>query len=264
MKTSLFTILPLRGLSCVWTSIIVSIMILHAETRTITADVNGDNMYDAIKITDNAVYVVDKMLCCTKKRFPIISSCDSMYDVLVNDFAPSFRSNEVAIVFGKETATSTIVYAFNNGAFVKISDNLPGMITFCGNAPCIDSNYNIDGDIIPLPWPILENQGYLKPAALSSTIDSHVTIEPGDVFSDTLVTPPGTYMLIAVWKQASNVSVSLRDDEGKTVTGERPKDPVLVSILDPTMYDHILHIDNRRSPEPATVRCIKLIFTLPQ
>jgi uncharacterized protein YtpQ (UPF0354 family) len=104
-------------------------MILHAETRTITADVNGDNMYDAIKITDNAVYVVDKMLCCTKKRFPIISSCDSMYDVLVNDFAPSFRSDEVAIVFGKETATSTIVYAFNNGAFVKISDNLPGMIT---------------------------------------------------------------------------------------------------------------------------------------
>jgi len=251
----------IRSVGAILISLVLS---LYAETRTITADVNGDNIYDAIKVTDDAVYVIDKMLCCTKKRFPVISSCDSIYDVLVNDYSCAYRSNEVAIVFGKQTASSMVIYAFNNGVFSQISDHLPGMITYQDNVPCVDGEYIVNGDTLTLPWPIIETQGHLKPAILSCIIDSSVTIAPADVFGDTLIIPSESYMLIAVWKHDSNVSISVRDNKGKLAKEEINDNPVLLNILDPTMHDYVLQVDNNHITEPGIFHYFKCIFTQSQ
>lgn len=248
----------------IWTIVIFLTPNLHAETRTITADVTGDNMYDAIKVTDDAVYVVDKMLCCTKQRFPIISGCDTIFDVLVGDFSSINRSNEVAIVFGKEFARTTVVYAFDNGLFSRISDDLPGTIAFYNNIPCIDSNYHCNGDVVTLPWPIIEDQEYLKPATLSGTIDTCMIVEPGDAFIDTLTVPQETYMLIAIWKHDSNISVSMCDNKGQVTKKENNNNPVLVNILDHTMHDCVLQVVNNELTEPGVFGYLKCIFLLSQ
>jgi hypothetical protein len=210
------------------------------EPCTIKADVTGDNMYDAIKITEDAVYVVDRMLCCTKKRFPVVSSRDDIYDVKVGDFSRSHRGNEVAIVFGTQTPNTTVVYAFQKGAFSRISNDIPGAIRFCDNVPCFDGQYLPDCDSIALPWPLYEDEKFMKPTTLSATVDSFLQIRQDEVFTDTLIIPPEHCMLVVVWSQQRNIKTTLSDIGGSIIAEKSYDRTALVRLLHSSLYDHII------------------------
>lgn len=229
---------------------------LGAAPRTITADVTGDNMNDAIKVTDDAVYVVDRMLCCTRKRFPVVSSCDSIYDVIVDDFSKDHRGKEIGIVFGNASPQATVVYAFDNGRFSIVSENLPGMIAFHNSVLCSDGVYLLDSERVILPWPVIEDHGFLKQAVLASSSDSTVTIESGEVLDDTLTLPLATYLLIALWTQSLDIIATLYDGSGVIIRESDHESPVLVSMINTSNQNQArLHIDNSRSRESSVLRC---------
>lgn len=235
--------------------------LLYAETRTITADVTGDNMNDAIKVTENAVYVVDRMLCCTRKRFPIISSCTNIHDVLVDNFSTHYRGNEVAIIYDTNTDQETVVYAFKNGSFSLVSDTLPGIITFWNNVLCSDESSVLDSHTVTLPWPIIDEQGYLRMATRGTTNESHILVEPGEVYEDTLILQPDVYTRVVIWTTGQNTITILRNKSGDVISGSEFEDRTVVGVFDPREQNHaLLYVDNTRSVEHGMFRCLVQTF----
>jgi hypothetical protein len=230
------------------------------EPCTIKADVTGDGVYDAIKVTEDAVYVIDRMLCCTKKRFPIVSSRDDIYEVKVDDFSRSHRGKEVAIVFGTQTPVTTVVYAFQKGAFSRISDDLPGALRYHDNIPCVDGQCILDSDSIALPWPIREDHGFVKQASLSRTTDSLFLMAQGEVFTDTLFIPPEHCMLVAVCSPQHYVTTTLSDIHGTIIAEKNQNHATFVRLLCSDMYDKIiLRVNNSK---PGHVRYIFHLYAL--
>jgi hypothetical protein len=101
--------------------IILLLIISLAESKTIHADVTDDGINDKIIMGLESV---------VRRRHTLVSDVECLVDIMVNDFHHGIRGKEIAVVMLPDSNCVTEIYGFKNNQFKKISEPLPGKITF--------------------------------------------------------------------------------------------------------------------------------------
>lgn len=199
--------------------IILLLIISLAESKTIHADVTDDGINDKIIMGLKSVVVVNKLECCKRNRHTLVSDTEYLVDIMVNDFHHGIRGKEIAVVMLPGSSCVTEIYGFRNNQFKKVSELLPGEITFDDDGNLFGYHTCMwEGGAVHVPCPIIEEDGFLKPATIVQEIETTVVIEANTTKEISIDLSENTSVICIAAVQEKDVVVFLQDEDGSLIT----------------------------------------------
>jgi hypothetical protein len=243
--------------------IIPLLMISFAAGKTITADVTGDGVSDQITMGLRTAVVKDG---ATGILHTIVSEVPNLADISVGDYFHGTRGKEIAVMILSDHEYTTEVYGYRNKQFVKVSKTLPGDINFDKEDRLFGYRVHAwNGFETNIPWPVVEEGGFLKPAPLAEEIDTHDVVEAFSTDEISFIVEKQQLVVCAAAVLEKEAIVFLEDEDGtlisqKTVGARRPFIATLYADKDKTIT---LSIDNSQSQDQKTVHYLIRHFTVP-
>jgi hypothetical protein len=236
--------------------IFLSPLMLRAQIKTIKADVTHDGYNDRIEMGLKSVVVTDVVSCCTRRKYTLVDNVENLADIMVDDFDSEVSGNEIAVVTLPNHEYVTQVYGLKGKNVNLLSDPLPGQIF-------LDENKNLFGYTmhtwlgreIQVPWPIIEDEGFLKPALLVHETETTIVVDPGTTKEVVIEMLTNVFTVVVADTEKKDAVIFLLDSDGTLIT-QRPVDSErpLVGTSSAELDKKIsLVIDNLQSSTPTTV-----------
>jgi len=238
-------------------------MISFAVGKTITADVTGDGVSDQTTMGLKTVVVKDG---ATGILHTVVSEVQYLADISVDDYFRGTKGKEIAVITLPDREYMTEVYGYRNKQFVNVSKTLPGDISFDKERTLFGYRIHAwNGIEVNIPWPIVEEGGFLKPASLAEETDTHDVVEAFTTDEISVTVQMQNLVVCAAAVLEKDAIVFLGDEDGtlisqKTIGAQRPFIATLFADKDKTIT---LSIDNSQSADQKTVHYIIRHFTLP-
>ena len=243
--------------------IIPLLMISFAAGKTITADVTGDGVGDQITMGLKTVVVKDG---ATGILHTVVSEVEYLADISIDDYFRGTKGKEIAVITLPDHEYMTEVYGYRNRQFMNVSKTLPGDISFDKEGRLFGYRIHAwNGIEVNIPWPIVEEGGFLKPAPLVQEIDTHVVVEALTTDEISVTVQMQNLVVCAATVLEKEAIIFLGDEDGtlisqKTIGARMPFIATLYADMDKTIT---LSIDNSQSEEQKIVYYLIRHFTLP-
>lgn len=243
--------------------IIPLLMISFAAGKTITADVTGDGVSDQITMGLKTVVVKDG---AAGMLYTVVSEVPYLVDISVDDYFRATKGKEIAVVTLPDREYMTEVYGYRNKQFVNVSQTLPGDISFDKDGRLFGYRIHAwNGVEANIPWPIVDEGGFLKPAPLAEETDTHDVVEAFSTDEISFVVHKQRLVVCAAAVQEKDAIVFLGDEDGTLISQKtiRAQMPFVATVYADEDKILTLSIDNSQSEEQKTVHYLIRHFTLP-
>ncbi|MGB7054353.1 MAG: hypothetical protein WBE28_03410, partial [bacterium] len=146
-----------------------------ASAKAIRADVTDDGIDDIIKMGMRMVTVQNGV---SNKLHTIIAGEEFLAGISVDDYFSGTKGNEIAVLMLPEKGFFSEVYGYRNNRFIKVSESLPGELSFDEERRLFGyATHEWNRNEILLHWPLVEDEGYLKAAAVVLVTDTSLVVE---------------------------------------------------------------------------------------
>jgi hypothetical protein len=239
--------------------IFLSPLIVLAQIKTIKADVTHDGYNDKIEMGLKSVVVTDIISCCTRRKYTVVDNVENLADIMVDDYDAGIPGNEIAIVTLPNHDYVTQVYGLKGKNVTLLSDPLPGQIYLDENKKLFGYTIHTwQGREIQVPWPIIEDAGFLKPALLVHEAETTIVVDAGTTKEVMIEMLTNVSTVVVADTEEKDAVIFLLDSDGTLITqrqidSERPLVGTSSADLDKTIS---LVIDNLQSSTSITVHYI--------
>lgn len=239
---------------------ICSMLILLSFTtligKTIRADVTNDSVDDVIRMGMKIVTVQDGS---SGKLHTIVIGEEYLADISVDDYFSGTNGNEIAVLTLPEKGFLTEVYGYRNKRFIKVSEKLPGELSFDEELRLFGYAAHIwDRHEVLIYWPIIEREGYLKAAPLAQFAETTLVVERNKTIEYRIDLLSGTFMMVVASTLDKNVIVFLLDDDGTLIKQTKIDSRIgfYGRVITERAKSITFNIDNSQSNKPKTVHVI--------
>jgi len=231
--------------------------LMHGQEVTIRADVTGDRVYDDVVVGENYVLLVDKMSCCKRTKRFVVDACDSLVDVMVEDYHRGIYGKEIAVVQSGENGLFTDIYAYTNNRIERVAHELPGRVmrdshgmVFC------HEQYRADNIHCSVPRAVSAHGQILEKMSAAGEQDTVIVLEPGSLQHIEFPVTRSSCLVLCAASENAEVGFSLHDQNGEPIAFERTDDR-LVAIIHAEQADVVeLIMNNVVSAVKAKIFCI--------
>lgn len=229
---------------------------LIAQSKTIKDDVTDDHLNDKIEMGLKSVVVTDFVSCCTRRKYTVVSDVENLADIMVADFHHGVKGKEIAVITLPDRDYITEIYALRNKQFVSVSELLPGTVSFDDRKNLFGyRTHTWQGGDVQVPWPIIEDAGFLKPAFLAQEIETIIVIEASETKEIKIDMIKNTLAVVVAAAQEKDAIIFLLDSDGtlitqRTIDSELPLSGKSFADEDKTIS---LVIDNLQSTTLKTI-----------
>lgn len=227
-----------------------------ASGKIVRADVTNDGVDDIIRMGMKIVTVQDGS---SSKLHIIVAGVEGLVDVSIDDYFSGTEGNEVALLLLPEKSYGTEVYGYRNKRFIKVSEALPGDLSFDEEQRLFGhAIHTWDRNEILIYWPIIEQGGYLKAAHVAQFMETTLVVNalqtsvlPIDLLDTTFTMCIGSTM-------DKDIVVFLLDEDGSLIkqTMIDPEIGFYGRVIAERAKTVTFNIDNSQSSEPKTVHFI--------
>jgi hypothetical protein len=235
---------------------VIFITLASASAKTIRADVTGDGIDDIIKMGMKIVTVQNG---ASNRLYTLIAGEEFLAGISIGDYFSGARGNEIAVLMLPEKDYLTEVYGFRNKRFIKVSKTLPGELSFDEERRLFGyATHEWNRNEILIYWPIIEDEGYLKAAAVAEVAETLLLVQA----NKTMVLDIGLQENIFAMCVASTL-----DDEAIVFLADEDGTLIKQTMIDSEtgFYGRVIteqaktvsfNIDNSQSAKPKTVHLI--------
>jgi len=244
-------------------AVLVSIMPWMISAKTIIADVTGDGVDDIIKMGMRMVTVQNG---ASNKLHTLVAGEEFLADISVDDYFSGTRGNEIAVSMLPEKDLFTEVYGYRNRRFIKVSETIPGELSFDeGNRLFGYAMHEWNRNEILIYWPLIEEEGYLIPAPVFQVIDTSLAVEANKTVEFDIDLREYTFTMCVASTLDDNVIVFLLDEDGTLIKQN-------VIDRETGFYGRVVtgqaktvtfSIDNSQSSKPKTAHLIVKQYLYP-
>ena len=234
-----------------------------ASAKTIRADVTSDGIDDIIRMGMKMVTVQDG---ASNRLHTIIAGKEFLADISVDDYFGGTRGNEIAVLISPEKSFFSEVYGYRNKRFIKVSESLPGELSFDEEKRLFGyAVHEWNRNEILIYWPLIEDEGYLKAASVALASDTSIFVEARKTKELEIDLLRNTFTMCVASTLDDNVIVFLLDSDGTLI-----KQGVIDAQTG--FYGRVVagqaktvtfNIDNSQSREPKTVHLIVKQYSYP-
>jgi hypothetical protein len=224
--------------------------------KTIRADVTNDSVDDVIRMGMKIVTVQDGS---SGKLHTIVIGEEYLADISVDDYFSGTNGNEIAVLTLPEKGFLTEVYGYRNKRFIKVSEKLPGELSFDEELRLFGYAAHIwDRHEVLIYWPIIEREGYLKAAPLAQFAETTLVVERNKTIEYRIDLLSGTFMMVVASTLDKNVIVFLLDDDGTLIKQTKIDSRIgfYGRVITERAKSITFNIDNSQSNKPKTVHVI--------
>lgn len=233
------------------------------SAKTILADVTGDGVDDRITFGLKIVVVQDGS---SNRHHTVVAGVEFLADVAVDDFFSGTKGNEIAVLMLPEKSFLTEVYGYRNKRFIKVSQTLPGELTFDEDRRLFGYATHVwERNEVMIYWPVIEEEGYLKAAPIEAYAETTLVIAANETKEIHIDLKDNTFSMCVATTFDKNVIVFLLDDDGTLI-----KQTVIDAhtgffgrIISETGRTVTLGIDNSQSPKPIAIYLIVKQYSYP-
>ena len=234
-----------------------------ASAKAIRADVTDDGIDDIIKMGMKMVTVQNG---ASNKLHTIIAGEEFLAGISVDDYFSGTRGNEVAVLMLPEKGFFSEVYGYRNKRFIKVSESLPGELSFDEERRLFGyATHEWNRNEILLYWPLIEDEGYLKAAPVVRVMDTSLVAEANKTVEYDIDLMARTFAMCVASSLDDNVIVFLLDEDGTLI-----KQNVIDSqtgfygrVIAEQAKTVTLNIDNSQSSKPKTVHVVVKQYRYP-
>ena len=231
--------------------------------KTIIADVTNDGVDDIIKMGLKIVTVQDGV---SNKLHTIVAGVESLADISVDDYFSMTKGNEIAVLMLPERSFLTEVYGYRNKRFVKVSEILPGELSFDEERRLFGYAVHAwDHNEVMTYWPIIEDEGYMKAAPIAQSAETTVVVAAKETKEMTVVLQGGTFTMCVAATSDTNVIVFLMDEDGTLIkqTTISPRTGFYGRVIAKQAKTITFAVDNSQSAESKTIHVITIQYRYP-
>jgi hypothetical protein len=227
-----------------------------ASSKTILADVTGDGVDDVITFGLKIVVVQDG---ASNRHHTVVAGIEFLADVMVDDFFSGTRGNEIAVLMLPEKSFLTEVYGYRNKRFIRVSQMLPGELTFDEDRRLFGyATHAWDRNEVMIYWPIIEEEGYLKAAPIVEYAETTLVVAANETEEWPIDLKNNTFTMCVVTTLDKDVIVFLLDEDGTLIkqTVIDPQTGFFGRVISEAGKTVTIGIDNSQSPKPKTIHVI--------
>lgn len=231
--------------------------------KTIRADVTGDGIDDVIKLGMKMVTVQDG---ASNRLHTIVAGIDDLADISIDNFVEGTKVNEIALLRLPEKGYFTEVYGYRNKRFIKVSDALPGELSFDEAGRLFGNSIHAwDRNEAMIYWPILEHRGYLKPAEVKLFFDTSLVVEAYKTEEFPIDLQEKTFAMCVASTLDKDLIVFLVDEDGTLIkqTMIDPQTGFYGRVITGSAKTVTFNIDNSKSTRAKTVHLIVKQYKYP-
>jgi hypothetical protein len=224
--------------------------------KTIRADLTNDKVDDIIRMGMKIVTVQDGS---SGKLHTIVVGEEFLADISVDDYFGGTKGNELAVVTLPGKGFLTEVYGYRNKRFIRVSESLPGELTFDEELRLFGySAHEWDRHEVLIYWPIIELEGYLKAAPLAQFAETTLVVDQKNTSEFNIDLLDGTFTMVVAATLDKDVIVFLLDDDGTLIKQTKIDSRVgfFGRIITERAKTITLNIDNSQSDKSKTVHVI--------
>ncbi|MDH4212037.1 MAG: hypothetical protein OEV79_11380 [candidate division WOR-3 bacterium] len=224
--------------------------------KTIRADLTNDKVDDIIRLGMKIVTVQDG---ASGKLHTIAVGEEFLADISVDDYFSGTKGNELAVLTLPDKGFLTEVYGYRNKRFIKVSETLPGELTFDEELRLFGySAHEWDRHEVLIYWPIIELEGYLKAAPLAQFAETTLVVDRKKTGEFKIALLGGTFTMVVAATLDKDVIVFLLDDDGTLIKQTKIDSRIgfFGRIITEKAKTITLNIDNSQSDKTKTVHII--------
>ncbi|KPK62602.1 hypothetical protein AMJ83_10310 [candidate division WOR_3 bacterium SM23_42] len=224
--------------------------------KTIQVDVTNDGVADIVKMGLKIVTVQDGV---SSKLHTIVAGLESLADISVDDYFSRTKGNEIAILMLPEESFLTEVYGYRNNRFVKVSEILPGELSFDEERRLFGyAMHAWDRNEVMTYWPIIEDEGYMKAAPIVQSAETTFVVAARRTKELPFVLQDGTLTMCVAATLDTNVIVFLTDEDGTLIkqTTIDPRTGFYGRVIAEQAKTITFAVDNSQSADPKTIQVI--------
>lgn len=224
--------------------------------KTIHADVTNDKVDDVVRMGMKIVTVQDGV---SGKLHTIVIGEEFLADISADDYFGGTNGNELAIVTLPGKGFITEVYGYRNKRFTKVSEKLPGELSFDEELRLFGYAAHVwDQHEALIYWPIVESEGSLKAAPLAQFAETTLVVGKNKTSEYVIDLLGGTFTMVVASTLDRDVIVFLMDDDGTLIKQARIDSRVgfYGRVLTEKAKTISLNIDNTQYDKVKTVHVI--------
>ncbi len=237
-------------------STIVVFAISFAQGKTIRADLTNDNVEDIIRMGMKIVTVQDG---ASGKLHTIVVGEEHLADISIDDYFGGTKGNELAILTLPEKEYFSEVYGYRNKRFVKVSEVLPGELTFDEEIRLFGhSAHRWDKHEVLIYWPVIEHEGKLQAAPLVQFSETTLVVEKNKTTEFKINLPGNTFTMCVATTLDKDVIAFLLDEDGTLIKQTKIDSRIgfYGRVITERAKSITFNIDNSQSNKPKTVHVI--------
>lgn len=227
-----------------------------AWSKTIRADVTNDRIDDIIRMGMKIVTVQDG---ATGKLHTIAVGEEYLAEISVDDYFSGTKGNELAVLTLPEKGFLTEVYGYRNKRFIKVSEILPGELTFDEELRLFGyAAHEWDRHEVLIYWPIIEREGRLMAATLMQSAETTLVVDANNTSELKIDLLDNTFTMCVAATLDKDVIVFLLDDDGTLIKQTKIDSRIgfYGRVITERAKTLSLNIDNSQSEKPKTIHVI--------
>jgi hypothetical protein len=232
------------------------VMVSSLPGKTIRADVTGDGIDDIVKMGMKMVTVQDG---ASNRLSTIIAGIEDLGDISVGNYFEGTKGNEIAILRLPEKSYFTEVYGYRNKRFIKVSDELPGELSFDESGHLFGyATHAWDRNEVLIYWPIVESGGYLKAAPVAQFEETTLVVNAHQTKTLEIYLLEGTFTMCVASTLGKDVVVFLLDADGTLIkqTMIDARTGFYGRVITDRAKRVTFNVDNAQSGEDKTIHVI--------
>lgn len=236
--------------------LVLTLVISSASGKIARADVTGDSVEDIIRLGMKIVTVQDGS---SNKLHTIVARVEGLVDVLVGDYFKGTKGNELALVLLPEKSYLTEVHGYRSKRFVKVSETLPGELSFDEQQRLFGfTTHTWDRNEVLIYWPIIEQDGYLKAAPVEQFVETTLVVDAKRTGELAINLLDNTFTMCVASTMDNDVVVFLLDENGTLIKQTMVSAEIgfYGRVITEQARAVTLNVDNSQSSVPKTVHVI--------
>ena len=227
-----------------------------AWSKTIRADVTNDRIDDVIRMGMKIVTVQDG---ASGRLHTIAIGEEYLADISVDDFFSGTNGNELAVITLPEKKFLTEVYGYRSKRFVKVSEMLPGELSFDEELRLFGyAAHEWDRHEVLIYWPIIEREGKLVAAPLVESAETTLVVGANSTAELKIGLLKNTFTMCVATTLDKDVIVFLEDEDATLIKQTKIDSRIgfygrVVTEASKTVS---LYIDNSQSEKAKTVHIV--------
>jgi hypothetical protein len=235
---------------------LMSMLLSTVAAKTIRADVTNDGIDDVLNIGMKIVTVQDG---ASNRLHTIVAGIEDLVEVTVDNYFSGTRGNEIALLRLREGDYFTEVYGYRNKRFIKVSEMLPGELSFDEEGRLFGyATHAWDRSEVLIYWPIVESDGYLQAAKIVDRAETSLVVQPHATQELALKLRENTFTMCVASTRDDDVVVFLLDENGTLIKQMMIDSETGFYGRVPTEQAKTVtfNVDNTRSSKPKSVHVI--------